>query len=127
MGLKITELTELTSPADTDLLVIVDISATRTKKIKVENLLIPEPTTTVTSDHTITKNHEVVMASGDLTITLAAATNARTAYIANVGTGAVTIQGSGSDLIEGSSQLLLSGQYESVTLKSNGVATWVRF
>lgn len=125
MSVKISGMTAMTTPADNDVLPIVDVSASQTKKITVQNL--KGPTSTQTSDYTIDQDGEKVFASGTLTITLAPASNAWTEKICNIGTGRVTIQCAGSDTIEGQASIILSGQYESVTLHSNGGALWVEF
>lgn len=83
--------------------------------------------TTVTAAYTITKDNEIVFASGTFTVTLPAATYAFRAKIANIGTGTVTVACAGSDTIEGSTSIVLPNQYDSVTLQANGGALWVEF
>jgi hypothetical protein len=125
-GPNITDLTEMTStPADDDVIYIVDVSASGDRKLKYSTLI--GSSTTTTSDYTITKNREKIFASGNITITLPAASNGWEVSIANVGTGSVIIQCAGSDTIEGQTSIILANQYDSVTLKSNGASLWVEF
>lgn len=131
-GPRISDLTEITELAANDLLVVVDTSANQTKKIQFSNLNPSEKETTVTADYTITKDNEMVFASGDVTITLPAASNAWKASIANIGTGVVTIACASGDviLLRGgmtTDTYTLGNRGEAVTLRSNGGALWVEF
>lgn len=132
MGKKISELNELTTLASNDLLVVVDTSAGQTKHVQFQNLNPGENETTVTADYTITKDNEVVYATGDVTVTLPAASNAWQCAVANIGTGTVTIQRAGSDAIGirgigTSTEYLLAEQYATVALKGNGGLLWLEF
>jgi len=133
-GPKITQLTSLTgvNVAAEDLFIVEDISAPQTKSITFAELaaaLLPlmKEVTTITTDYTIDSNMEIVFASGNVTITLPAASNSYVCSIANIGTGTVTIQRAGSDTIEGNNSMLLTTQYETKNLKANGGALWVSF
>ena len=123
-GPTVADLTELAeTPADNDVIYIVDVSASDDKKITYQNL--KGPTSTQTSSYTITKNGEKVFCSGNITITLPAASNAWFCKIINIGTGTVTIARAGSDSIEGQTSFILANQYESVSLEGNGGLLWV--
>lgn len=131
-GPRISELTELTELASNDLLVAVDTSTGQTKKIQFQNVNPSERETTVTSDYTVTRDNEVIFASGDLTITLPAASSAWKEAIANVGTGVITIQTASGDsiLIPGggtTTSYVLASQGQTVTLRANGGVLWAEF
>lgn len=132
MGKKISALNEITSLASNDLLVVVDTSSGQTKRIQFQNLNPGENETTVTADYTITQDNEVVYVSGDVVVTLPAASNAWKASVANVGTGTVTVQRAGSDAIGirglgTSTEYVLAEQYATVELKGNGGLLWLEF
>lgn len=111
----------LTALADNDILLAEDVSGGFTAGIKAQHLNFPFKVSTQTGDYTITKDHEVVFASGDITITLAAATNSFHAIIINIGTGNVTYAiGTSGDTIEGDVNRILTNQFETVELIANG-------
>ena len=125
-GPRFTDLTEMTdTPAASDVLCVSDVSASASKKIQVSTLL--GSTSTQTSDYTISKNKETVLASGEITITLPAASNAWECWIKNIGTSRVTIEPGSGDTIEGQSAFILGNQYEGIHLKSDGGTLWVVF
>lgn len=130
-GPTVNDLTEVTSLESTDELYIVRGGA-YDRKIKFSNFNPGENESTQTTDYTITKDNEVVFASGTLTITLPAASNAFKSMIANIGTGTVTIERAGSDqiLLPGggtSTTFILADQGATVTLRSNGGLLWLEF
>ena len=130
-GPRISDLTEITALASNDLLVVVDTSAGQSKKIQFGNFNPGEIESTQTTDYTITKDNEVVFASGTLAVTLAAASNAFKSAVANSGSGLVTIQCAGSDQIMlpggGLSSTYVLNPGETVTLRSNGGLLWLEF
>lgn len=130
-GPTIPDLTEVTSLESTDEFYIVRGSA-YDRRVKFSNINPGENETTVTSDYTITKENEVVFASGNVTITLPAASNAFKSCVANIGTGTVTVATAGSDqiLIRGigaSTSYVLADQGATVTLRANGGLVWAEF
>jgi len=79
---KITDLVEITSAADVDVLAIVDVSADTTNKIKVDNLPVSAPVQTaldakqatlVSGTNIKTINSTSLLGSGDISLTTSAA------------------------------------------------------
>lgn len=87
--------------------------------------------TTVSAAYTAALDDHLILANvtgSGFTITLPPAATAKGLHLTlkridNVG-GAVTISPSGSDTIEGATSRSLSAQFASVSLISDGVATW---
>jgi len=127
MGLKISQLTEFTETMEPDdYTVMVDTSAGQTKKISATNLGIPS-IVSVTATYTVAGNNLVIWASGTFTITLGPATSKWQTRICNKSTGIITVVPAGADTIEGNASIKLTGQYDTVTLIGDGVATHVQF
>jgi hypothetical protein len=131
IGPNVHLLTEVTSLESTDELYIVRGGASD-RKVKFSNFNPTEKEVTVTSDYTVVNDNAVVFASGTLTVTLPAASNAWKASVANIGTGTVTIQCAGSDqiIVRGignSSSYILADQGATVTLRANGGLVWCEF
>ena len=125
-GPRFTDLTEMTAtPAASDVLCISDVSAGTSNKIQVSTLL--GSASTQTSAYAITKNRETVLASGEITVTLPAASNAWECWIKNIGTSKVTIAPASGDTIEGQDSFILGNQYEGIHLKSDGGTLWTVF
>jgi hypothetical protein len=122
MSKKITDLDTMTDSevADNDLIVVEDISASKTKSMQAQYLNPSFKVSTQTGNYTITRDHEVVFASGDITITLAAASNSFHAIVINIGTGNVTYAAASGDTIEGDANRVLTNQFETVELIANG-------
>ncbi len=83
-----------------------------------------------TSDYQITANDNLIVASGDVTITLASASAKQEIKITNrsldVNASAV-VQKSGGDTIEGDSSLKLKNKYDSVIIIGDGSNTHIEF
>ena len=123
-GPRVTDLTERTaSPPASGVLYIV-IGSTD-YQIQVSTLL--GSSSTQTSDYTITKNKETVLASGEIAVTLPAASSAWECWIKNIGTSKVTIEPGSGDTIEGQASFILGSQYEGIHLKSDGGTLWTVF
>jgi hypothetical protein len=78
---------------------------------------------------TLTTEQMVVANSGgafNITLPASSLNTGRTFYIANKGAGAVTILPNGADTIEGAASLVLA-QYDTATLRSDGLGMWMRF
>lgn len=122
MSRKIADMIAITDTevADNDLIIVEDVSATQTKKMEVQYLNPSFKVSTQTGNYTITRDHEVVFASGDIAITLAAASNAFHSKIINIGTGDVTYAAAAGDTIEGDASRILTNQFEAVELIGNG-------
>jgi len=124
-GPNVHQLTEMTAtPANADELYIVDVSGMVDRKISYDTL--KGPTSTKTADYTITKNREKVFVTGNVTITMPAASFAWEEKVFNIGTGQVTLAPQGSDTIEGQESFIIGGQYEGVSLEGDGGTLWVR-
>lgn len=84
---------------------------------------------TYTSDQTLTSANGYVLCdatSGNITITLPAASSRKKFHIKKIDSSVntVSISRAGSDTIEGNTSLSLAAQYESYTLYNDGVSTW---
>ena len=131
-GPRVSDLTEITTLAADDLLVVVDTSENQSKKCQAGNLNPGEIESTQTADYTITRDNEVVFCSGTLTVTLPAASNAWKVMVANIGTGVVTIERAGSDqiMVRGGAtgtSYILANQGDTVTLRANGGLIWLEW
>ena len=127
MGLKISQLTEFVGAMEADdYSVMVDTSEGLTKKIRAENLGV-STNVTVTATYTVAGNNLVIWATGTFTITLGPATSKWQTRICNKSTGIITVVPAGADTIEGNASIKLTGQYDTVTLIGDGVATHVQF
>lgn len=122
MSRKIADMDAITdaSVASNDLMILEDVSDNKTKKIEFQYLNPPFKISTQTGSYTITRDHEVVFASGTITITLAAATKSFHAKIINIGTGDVTVAAASGDTIRGDENIVLTTQFESIELIANG-------
>jgi hypothetical protein len=123
MSKKITDLNTMTDSevADNDLVVVEDVSVPQTRGMQFQYLNPSFKVSTQTGNYTITRDHEVVFASGDITITLAAASNSFHSIIINIGTGNVIYAiGTSGDTIEGDVNRVLTHQFETVELIANG-------
>ena len=110
-----------TGIADNDIILVEDVSAGHTCGMLNQHLNPSFKVSTQTSNYTITRDHEVVFASGDITITLAAASNSFHSIIINIGTGNVTYAiGTSGDTIEGDVNRFITHQFETVELIANG-------
>jgi hypothetical protein len=129
MSKRISQLDTMTDTevADNDLIVIQDVSVPRTKSIQHQYLNPSFKISTQTGNYTITRDHEIVFASGDITITLAAASSSFHTRIVNVGTGTITVAISGADTIEGRTSISITRQYESIDLVANGASLYATF
>jgi hypothetical protein len=122
MSKKITDLDTMTDSevADNDLIVVEDISASKTKSMQAQYLNPSFKISTQTGSYTVTRDHEVVFASGDITITLAAASNSFHVKVINIGTGNVTVAAASGDTIRGDASIVLTTQFETIELVANG-------
>jgi len=126
-GQRITQLEELAEPmASEDLLLCVDMSIPKTKRVK-QQYVRSTYVTRVTGDYTVSHDNEVIFATGTLTITLALASKEWTVKIANSGTGVITYTRAGADTIEGATSGKLTGQYQTIKLTGDGVSTHIEF
>ncbi len=79
----------------------------------------------VTAAYTLTIDNQMVFCTGTFIITLLAASTGFLERICNKGTGVITIKPGAGDTIEGSGSVILAAQYDTVTLKGDGVNTWI--
>ena len=135
---RLTDITELTAVADSDLIYIVDVSDTThgaagtskssTLRNAVKAVQDKNVVTVTSTTYTSLITNDVILADDDtagsaVTITLiaAASANKQILRIKKIGSSYnVVIDGNGSETIDGSTTITLTVQYEAVTLVSDG-------
>jgi hypothetical protein len=132
---KVTDYTEITAPADSDVMYIVDVSSSGDGKITFANLSesvldtdgFVRNAVEKSSGYTATANDYAIMcdaSGGGFTITLPAAAShtGRVYHIKKIDSSGniVTVDGNSSETIDDATTAVLTTQYEAITIQCDG-------